>query len=333
MADLTYATAVDALVSATIRPKKPALPNDALHALHAAGAALVGEPMPLAAARRLVETVARDRCVFLLTGVYDPIALPFGETDGPPGVAVVAGALDTGLGAKPVVICEEPIMRSIELTAIAARLLPVRDAEHARRKVHTMLLEPFPIVSLEDSRRRADELIARYEPAAIIAIERLGWNSKRQYHYVGGDALPRQAYVECLFEAASAAGIATVAVGDGGNEIGMASILERVREVVPAGRRCRCECQAGTACTVAADTLVVANTSNLGAYGIAACMGLLLDRPDLIHDRAMEGRLLDAVAAAGCMDGGFVSASVDGGEDSPRAVVELLHRLVDFACR
>jgi D-glutamate cyclase len=333
VADLTYATTIDALVSAAIRPKKPALPNETLYGLHAAGAALVTEAMPLAAARRLVAVVAPKRSVFLLTGVYDPIALPFGETDGPPGVAVVARALDIGLEAKPVVICEEPIMRSIELASIAATLLPVRDPKHAYQKAHTVLLEPFPIVSLAESRQRADDLLARYEPAAIIAIERLGWNAKGRYHYAGGNPLPRQGYVECLFEAASAAGIATIAVGDGGNEIGMGSIVERVREVVPAGRRCRCDCEAGTACTVGTDTLVVANTSNLGAYGIAACMGLLLDRPDLIHDRAMEGRLLDAVAAAGCMDGGFISPSVDGGEDAPRPVVELLHRIVDFACR
>jgi len=333
VADLTYAKAVDALVSAAIRPKKPALPAEMLYGLHAAGAALVAEPMPLAAARRLVQAVARGRCVFLLTGVYDPIALPFGETDGPPGVAVLARALDVGLGAKPVVICEEPIMPSIELTSVAAGLLPVRDTEHARRKAHAVLLEAFPIVSLEESQRRADAMLTRYEPAAIVAIERLGWNVKRRYHYAGGGAMPRQAYVECLFEAAAAAGIPTVAVGDGGNEIGMGSILERVRELVPAGRRCQCDCQAGTACPVAADVLVVANTSNLGAYGIAACLGLLLDRADLIHDRATERRLLDAVAAAKCMDAGFISPSVDGGEDAPHAIVELLHRLVDFACR
>ena len=333
MADLTYSRAVDALVSAAIRSKKPALPNETLEGLHAAGTALAGEPMPLAAARRLRDAVGPDRCVVLLTGVYVPVALPFGETDGPPGVAIAARALDIGLGAKPVVVCEEPLMGGIELTAVAAKLLPVRDAEHARRKAHTVLLEPFPIASLEDSAARARELFSRYEPAAVVAVERLGWNSKRRYHYAGGAPLPRQGYVECLFEAAEAAGVLRVAVGDGGNEIGMGSIVERVREVVPAGRRCHCDCLAGTACTVGADALVVANTSNLGAYGIAACLGLLLDRPDLVHDRATERRLLDAVAEAKCMDGGFVSPSVDGGEDSPLAIVELLHRVVDFACR
>lgn len=333
MADLTYGETVDALVSAAIRTKKPGRLNDTLYGLHAAGAALVEEPMPLAAARRLVEAVGRDRCVFLLTGVYDPVALPFGETDGPPGVAIAARALDMGLGAKPVVICEGPIMESIELTAIAATLLPVRDPEHARQQPHTVLLEPFPIASLEESTERAQELFRRYEPAAVIAIERLGWNSKRRYHGARGAAFPRQGYVECLFEAAAASGVLRVAVGDGGNEIGMGNIIERVREIVPAGRRCQCDCQAGTACTVGTDALVVANTSNLGAYGIAACLGLLLDRPDLIHDRAMEQRLLDAVAAAKCMDGGFISPSVDGGEDTPLPVVELLHRVVDFACR
>jgi D-glutamate cyclase len=333
VADLTYAKTVDALVSAAIRPKKPALPNETLYALHAAGAELVAEPMPLAAARQLIAALASARHVFLLTGAYDPVALPFGETDGPPGVAVMARALDVGFGAKPVVVCEEPIMRSIELTSMAARLLPVRDPEHARQKAHTVMLEPFPIASVLESQRRAEELLNMYEPVAIIAIERLGWNAKKRYHYAGGTPMPRQAYLECLFEKASESAVLTIAVGDGGNEIGMGSIIQSVRENVPAGRRCRCECEAGTACTVTADRLVVANTSNLGAYGIVACMGLLADRSDLIHTRSMEDRLLEAVASAGCMDAGFVSPSVDGGEDSSRPIVELLHRVVDFACR
>ncbi|MGQ0571031.1 MAG: glutamate cyclase domain-containing protein, partial [Armatimonadota bacterium] len=300
--------------------------------LHAAGAALVNEPMPLAAARFLHTVVRPQSQVFILTGVYDPISLPFGETDGPPGVASLARALDIGLEAKPVVLCEEQVMPSIELTCVAAGLLPVRDAEHAVKKAHAVLLIPFPITTPESSREQADALVSRHAPSAVVSVERIAGNRKGRHHYAVGGAIMHEAYLEAVAEAAIARRIPTVGVGDGGNEIGMGSMFDQVQEIVPYGRVCQCDCGSGIACATPADVLVVANTSNLGAYGIAACLGMLLGNPALMHDRVMEHRLLDAVAAARCMDGGFISPSVDGTGDSSLAIVELLHRVVQFAC-
>lgn len=330
--EIPYGQAVDAIVSALIRPQRPSMPPESLRTLHDAGAALASEPMPLAAARRIVSTVKRGDWVLLLTGVYDPINLPYGETDGPPGAAALARALDVGLGAKPVVICEEQVMGSIELTAVAAGLLPVRDRGHAAAKAHSVLLQPFPIISPSESEAEAARLFAALSPTAVISVERIGGNVKGRHHYANGAPLRTQAYLESLVELARERGLATVGVGDGGNEIGMGNMLATVQEVMPAGRQCQCDCGAGIACAVPVDVLVVANTSNLGAYGIAACIGILLNQPRLIHDREIERRLLEAVAAAKCMDGGFVSPSVDGTGDTSLAVVELLQRIVAFAC-
>ncbi len=327
-----YAEVVDALVAASIRPKRPHAPPDTLRRLHAAGAAAVTEPMPMAAARHLVGAVRRDVPVWLITGVYDPINLPYGETDGPPGVASLARALDIGVGAKPMVLCEEQVMDSIERTCAAAGLLPVRDPDHALKKAHTVLLLPFPIAPPQASREEAERLLDRHGPSAVISVERIAGNAKGRHHYAVGTSLATEAYLETVVDASRARRIATVAVGDGGNEIGMGNILEQVREVVPFGRHCRCDCESGIACVTGSDVLVVANTSNLGAYGISACLAILQGEPDLMHDRAMEIGFLEAVAAARCMDGGFISPSVDGTGDTSVAVVELLNKVVRFAC-
>jgi hypothetical protein len=61
-------------------------------------------------------------------------------------------------------------------------------------------------------------------------------------------------------------------------------------------------------------------------------MAILLGRPEIMHDRAMDVRLLEATAAARCTDGGVISPTVDGTGDTSVAVVELLHKVVRFAC-
>jgi hypothetical protein len=54
--------------------------------------------------------------------------------------------------------------------------------------------------------------------------------------------------------------------------------------------------------------------SNWGAYGLAAALALLLDKPDVLHSVAMEEEILRAAAAAGFIDGvsGYVGPSADG---------------------
>jgi hypothetical protein len=329
---VAYAEVIDALVASAIRPKRRHSPTGVLKLLHDAGAALTEEPMPLAAARLLQTAVVPKSHVLMLTGVFDPINLPFGETDGPPGVASLARALDIGLEAKPVVLCEEQLMPSIELTCLAVGLLPVRDMNHAARKAHTALLVPFPITTVEQSRAHAEDLVSRHNPSAVVSVERIAGNKTGRHHYAVGTAISDEAYLETVVEVATGRRIPTVGIGDGGNEIGMGKMFERVQEIVPYGRVCQCDCGSGIACAVSTDVLVVANTSNLGAYGIAACLAVLLGQPRLAHDRAMEQRLLDAVASARCMDGGFVSPSVDGTGDASLAIVDLLRRVVKFAC-
>ncbi|MBI3826962.1 MAG: DUF4392 domain-containing protein [Candidatus Rokubacteria bacterium] len=86
----------------------------------------------------------------------------------------------------------------------------------------------------------------------------------------------------------------TIAVGDGGNEIGMGNV--RARLVRQGGML------AQIASVVRVDHLVVAGTSNWGAYGIVAALERLAGRP-LLHTPALERRMVVACVAAGAVDG------------------------------
>ena len=64
----------------------------------------------------------------------------------------------------------------------------------------------------------------------------------------------------------------------------------------------------------ATDVVVAATVSNWGAYGIAAALAVLLQRPDVLHTPQMEEDILRACAREGLIDGvsGQVAPSADG---------------------
>jgi D-glutamate cyclase len=86
----------------------------------------------------------------------------------------------------------------------------------------------------------------------------------------------------------------TIAVGDGGNEIGMGNVHARLARE---GRLA-----ATIASTVRVDHLVVAGASNWGAYGIVAQLGRLSGER-LLHTPEDERRLIAACVEAGAVDG------------------------------
>jgi hypothetical protein len=65
--------------------------------------------------------------------------------------------------------------------------------------------------------------------------------------------------LDCLFELAQ---VPTVAIGDGGNEIGMGNLAAEIREKL-----------AIEPCRVTVDYLIIATVSNWGALGLCACLG------------------------------------------------------------
>jgi hypothetical protein len=165
----------------------------------------------------------------------------------------------------------------------------------------------------EGSQTLCRSLFTTFQPKAVIAIEKLSWNTKRHYHSsMGTDYSGLTGRADYLFELAEAEGRLRIGIGDGGNEIGFGAIEDVVRRFKPYGDMCRCPCQGGIAAATGADVLITAEVSNWGGYALAAVLLLLLGKAGLIHDEAMEVRLLETTARAGFIHmGSEVAPSVD----------------------
>jgi hypothetical protein len=120
--------------------------------------------------------------------------------------------------------------------------------------------------------------------------------------------------------------IATIGVGDGGNEIGMGkfpwSVLREAIRVGPA---------AHTACRVATDHAIVAGVSNWGAYALALGVAVLRGKTESAAHWtiAEQAKLIERMVAAGAVDGVTKqrTASVDGlSLDEYLAVLKELRR-------
>ncbi|MDO5334953.1 MAG: DUF4392 domain-containing protein [Coriobacteriia bacterium] len=155
------------------------------------------------------------------------------ETDGPAGTVSLAHALRR-LGLVPVFVCE---------------------------KFGLDYFSGFEVevVSVEDGPDRYQAILDKHEPVGIVAIERCGINENDDYANMRGVSVaPLTSKVDYLFEL-SQGRIPSIGVGDGGNEIGMGSLLDAIHDELPI-----CPCRTKV------DRLVIATVSNWGAYGIVA---------------------------------------------------------------
>jgi hypothetical protein len=267
-------------------------PIDHLLALDPAGRGIAGFFRP-GGAEAAARALTGAGSVLIGTGFIVAEGMP--ETDGPPGAAVLGRALRR-LGAR------------VRYTSDAAALPPLEGALRA-------LGEPSDVFAYPEGADAAAEVLARERPTHLIAIERPGrcrsgdylnmrgisvaeWNrpldemfllahkQRRRSHAVPRTGHPR---TKPVWRAPL-----TIAVGDGGNEIGMGSVrtlLARESRMV-----------ARTASVVPVDHLVVAGVSNWGAYGIVAQLGRITGE-SLLHTPADELRLIDACMKAGAVDG------------------------------
>jgi D-glutamate cyclase len=307
------------------------LPRGVIHPLYDAARAHFAKPLCFIAAQALQKQVAVGRHLLVVTGAGVPPWLPKGETDGPLGAAAIARACEIGLGAKPIVLAEERNLGPV-VAAVEAAGLAVVDQETFDRRGGCALAIPLPL-GHEAGARAADDLFARYRPAAVVFIEKGGPNSKGVFHSIMGTGRgPEQmANAHLLADKAKQLGVVSIGVGDGGNEIGCGVILDAVQRIQPYGRVCQCPCGGGIATIATCDVLVMASVSNWGAYGIAAALAGLLDNEDVLHDEATELRMLDRCVAAGAMDGAYARQIpyVDGTTAAVQAgLITLLRQIV-----
>lgn len=238
-----------------------------------------------AAARALVGA----RRALIATGFV--VQAGMSETDGPPGAVVLGRALRR-LGAQ-VRYVTDPV--TVPLLEAALKALD----------------EPADVLAYPDGPGAAGEVLAREQPSHLVAIERPGralsgdylnargvsvaeWNRPiDEMFYRTGPSVSHTRAARGL-AARSGSRPVTIGVGDGGNEIGMGNVRTRLAREGPLMAR--------IASIVRVDHLVVAGTSNWGAYGIVAALARSTGQP-LLHSPAEERRLVQACVDAGGADG------------------------------
>ncbi len=228
------------------------------------------------------------RRVLVASGFYLPVPQA-GETDGPPGAKAVGRALEA-LGVGVAYVTDEPNAPLFEAMGLPATLY-------------------------------RPGLLDGAGATHLLAIERPGRAADGRYYSMSGrDVTPYTAPIDALFLEAPARGLPTVAIGDGGNEIGMGNVRALVQRDVPHG--------ATIASVVPADQLIVAGVSNFGAYGLAAALSLLAGQDLLPTPEGAAADIQACVAAGGCCGHTFRNEPlVDG---TPLATsLDMLTRLRD----
>ena len=216
--------------------------------------------------------------VILVTGFCIRAAM-IGETDGPSGTLAVAYALRQ-LGKEVVLVSDK---FSDGLLEAGAKVLGA----------------PYSITVLspvqEESDRAIDELLASFAPTQVVAIERPGSAIDGHRYSMRGEILDELVpSADRLLSPAGERSYATIAVGDGGNELGMGHLRDSLMDRINLGELIFCDTEA--------DHVIPAGISNWGAYALAASLAVLSGKPILIKPED-ELAVLEAQVAVGAVDG------------------------------
>ena len=236
---------------------------------------------------------ARSGRVGLITGFYVPEGTPpAAETDGPLGAALLARAL-AAVGVPCRVATDEPCRG-----ACAAALA----GAGAREIAIDIVALRAPLTPLVETWRRAGISHA-------ISIERCGRSADGAPRNMRGQDIG--SYTAPLDELFVAGPWKTIAVGDGGNEIGMGAISRSlIARHVDHGET--------IACVTPAQHLIVAGVSNWGAYALIGALAAMREdwRRTLLAclDETLDRTVLEAMIEQG--------PAVDGVSRQPTLTVD-----------
>ena len=211
----------------------------------------------------------------IITGFFVPLGTPpAAETDGPVGAALLAGAL-TQVGIPCRLATDEPCRATC---AAALRGINV----------------PLDVVPLNGA---VDEVVALWRTHGVthaLSIERCGRSADGAPRNMRGEDIG--AFTTPLDDLFLAGPWHRVAIGDGGNEIGMGSLpASLIGAHVAHGET--------IACATPADHLIVAGVSNWGAYALIAALAVLRDdwRASLVAslDPDRDGAILRTMVEEG----------------------------------
>ncbi|XP_023208642.1 D-glutamate cyclase, mitochondrial isoform X2 [Xiphophorus maculatus] len=198
---------------------------------------------------------------------------PPDETDGPPGAIAMATML-LSLGKR--------------VTLLTDRRAADMNRALVDEAVRTGVLKAaIPLVTFEDRGpdsamhflcHHGDPTKPRFDH--LVAIERSGRAQDGNYYNMRGQNVKHLVDpIDDLFlTAQNIPGVMTTGIGDGGNELGMGKVKEKVKQLMPKGDL--------VACDVAADCAVTAGVSNWAGYAVACGLYLLHTCP--AHQRYLR---------------------------------------------
>ncbi|MFK8050212.1 MAG: glutamate cyclase domain-containing protein [Halioglobus sp.] len=200
----------------------------------------------------------------IIIGTGFPVNDTF-ETDGPVGAIALYDALQK-LGGKPWLACAAPLSNAL---CNDYRVLELTSKDLQAAQVEAQL--------------RLNKL----KPEAIVSIERPGLACDDRYYNMRGEDITRRCgFFDPFFIHANCP---TIAIGDGGNEIGMGNIRSAIAGL-----------DIDTSVT-GCDELLVADVSNWGAYGLIAFLDLWSDKALL--EALSPSKTLRYLSEKGSVDG------------------------------
>ncbi|MBC6437588.1 MAG: DUF4392 domain-containing protein [Rhodobacteraceae bacterium] len=310
--------------------------NRGIEPLYSMARAQTGESLIGKAAQMLLDVPERGTVIATTGSVSRAwISGGIGENDGPSGAAAVIRSLVLARRAKVVVLIEEALIRPMARVLEAAGLSVV-DRAAARRaaddgSMACVVVEGYPLTD-EAGAAAAGPLLDVLKPDLFFSTERVGRNKNGIYYNMRGrDYGMGRARIDIVFDVAAARGFPTLAVGDGGNEIGMGNVAEAVACAIPFGAQGDCPCGGGIGAVSRAGHLVVAALSNWGCTAISAAMAAKTGNPRLLHTPEAEERLLEVMTAEGLINSthGIIDPNVDGIPKATHiAVAELARSIV-----
>ena len=244
--------------------------------------------------------LVRSEEIAIVTGFMVPSASA-PETDGPPGAAVLGRCLQEC--GKDVMIFTDPYcMDVVERCSVAINGPNVLSAETGQD-------------------------IIEAGPDLVIFVERLGRTRSSRYCNMRCQDISGFTYpLDDGALLAAEKGIKVVAIGDGGNEVGMGKIEKEIGEIVPDFRDC--------ICSIGCDVLLPSDVSNWGAYALAAMLSCYYGKW-CGHFPDDEKAMLEAVKESGAVDGVTrkPQLSVDGfGLDIQKQVLQDIYDWYTATC-
>ncbi|MCD6473711.1 MAG: DUF4392 domain-containing protein [Thermoplasmata archaeon] len=238
------------------------------------------EPLCYKAANLILKNVEKGSNVIIATGFILPEGV---ETDGLNGAVAMARCFNE-IGAKAYIVAENRV----------TKILKKMDAK-------------LNFIYIDEIEEKIDEA------TMAIAIERPGMGKDGCCHDMHGNVIDA-ANLDFIFE-----NVASIGIGDGGNEIGMGKIFHAIPEEI--------------ASITKADEIVVAGVSNWGAYGIIASLSIMLGK-NYCHNGKEEAKLIKKCVDAGAIDG--ITRKKEYGVDGlpskvHESIADLLYNIVEFS--